>query len=110
MILHDKNQSWMPPEGYIFAGLHPDGAFLRVLFHQKVFQTGTTTVIAKNVVTVILNDMGREVARTQQRVDHAVAVPVLREAEPITGWTRFKNGFFMVLIGLEEMIRCRKNS
>jgi hypothetical protein len=110
-MLHDMNRSWTPPEGYIFAGLHPDGGFLRVLYHQDVFQAGPipgiSPAIGRTVVTVILNDMGREVARTQHRVDFFPA-QCKTPAPPVTGWTRFKNGFFMILIGLEEMIQCHK--
>ena len=66
MVLIDKNQSWKAPEGYRFASLAVEGAFLIAHYTQDVFNAETAIFERINYVDVYLNDQGREVARTER--------------------------------------------
>lgn len=104
MTLLDKNQTLEPPEDYTFVAVEPQGAFLRAEYRQKVFKTDTLIVTRENVVTVYLNDMGREVARTMV----TTLAPLPEESPaiaPVGRWYRFRNAFYMTLEGLQEMFR-----
>src|SRR6267142_7265442 len=100
VTLHDMNQSWTPPEGYWFDSISAQGAYLVVQYHQSLFVPGTRTVKSQNQVVIYLNDIGREVSRThEQKFYPVLPEPVQKTPDPISSWVRFKNGFFMVLIG-----------
>jgi hypothetical protein len=84
MEFFDKNQSWLPPDGYMFQSLLVDGAYLQIFYQQNIFKTGTTQVIATNRVIVYVNDQGREVARTTRRID----VPQPAAPSPKKWWEK----------------------
>ena len=109
MIFQDMNRSWNPPENYVFTNIVVDGAYLRVEYRQKVYRTGTTKIVGENIVIVFVNDQGREVARSKQRVELPVLKPEPEVKPPLTRWARFCTGFYLVLAGLEEMIKCLRN-
>lgn len=99
MILHDMNQSWTPPVGYTFVSLHPHGGYLLASFEQLLPNH-------TNKVVVFLNEAGREVARTefQEWLPRVIAPP-----KPVLRRSRFLNGFYLFLAGLQEMIKWRKS-
>jgi hypothetical protein len=109
----DKNQTLEPPEGYKFRSTDVDGAYLRLTYYQSVYQTGTLLVIGENVIVVYLNDMGREVGRSTASYRWPQPDPLPVEAAFSRQWQfrllRFKNGFLIVLQGLQEMIKCLKS-
>lgn len=108
MRFEDKNQTLVPPAGYTFRNAETDGAFMRLTYFQSVYKTGTQTVIGENVVTIYVNDMGREVGRTigswRKPLHDVQVVPA-----PVGRGFRFKNGFLLALQGLWEMIKCLKS-
>ena len=106
-VLHDMNRSWIPPANFEFNSLKAEGAFLVALYVQNIYQTGTTEICGQNFVTVYLNDMGREVSRTEHRVDFA---PTQKPyVPPVVPW-RFhvRDGFLLMLEGFKEMTKCHK--
>lgn len=109
MILHDMNQSWKPPAGMSVISVRAEGAYLRVEYHAATTDADTKTRSEKAVV-VFVNDMGREVMRTEntRRFFGPVMPSLVEKPESTSAWVRFKNGFFMILIGIEEMIICLK--
>lgn len=100
MILADKNQTLVPPEGFTFRDVTVNGAYLQVLYTQSFL--ANPLQLGEHRVMIYLNDMGREVARS---IDTIFAPPV-KEDEPasVGRWFRLKNGFLIVLQGLQEMI------
>ena len=104
MILHDMNQSWTPPAGYSFAFAVAHGSYLSVVYHQTA---DTETQHVRNIVEIFLNDMGREVMRTEDTATWPIVKPK-PDALPVGRWFRFKNGFYIALQGLQEMTRCLK--
>lgn len=107
MILIDKNRTLEPPENSRFVSLTPIGSFLVALYARRIYRADSTEVIGEDFVSVYMNDMGREVGRTQHRVDFApIAAPYV--PPPVPRWYRFCNAFYMTLEGLQEMIRCLK--
>jgi hypothetical protein len=106
MTVLDKNQTLVPPADHFLHAVGAQGAYIWLEYHTRSWRTGYDT--RYGAVMIYLNDMGREVIRTQQDVD--IPLPVEPEVAPVTRWMKFKNGFFMVLIGIEEMITCRNKS
>ena len=105
MLLRDMNQNWTPPDGFVFQDVTASGAYLQVRYTQSfaatpIFRQG------QHQVVIYVNDMGREVMRTTD----TLLAPPIREEEPeplpVGRRFRFKNGFLIVLQGLEEMIKC----
>lgn len=107
-IYQDMNGSWSQPretDGYRFFSAHAQGAYLRVEFRKR-FETEAPEPIREEHIVVFVNDMGREVARTIHMNEYylpgrIVSDPVVNK---ISRWTRFKNGFFLVLVGLDQII------
>lgn len=91
MILSDKNQSWQPPEGYGLASLSAEGSFLRLVYRKQ-------TEVGHVVITVYLNDMGREVLRTQDTIDYGA---LKSSATPVAGgfWKALRDGFKLFFRG-----------
>jgi hypothetical protein len=101
------NQSWTPPAGYDLVEFGPEGAYLRAKYVQFIFHDLGLPRRGQNVVIVYLTDMGREVARTkdQEWFPRTVDPP----KAPVDRWFRFRNGWLLVLQGLQEMIKsCHK--
>jgi hypothetical protein len=97
MTFQDKNQTLEAPVGYKFSGSEPMGAFLRVEYRRQV-------EARENILTIYLNDMGREVARSEHQVLLPLFAPVTRPA-PVARRFRIKNGFLIMLQGIQEMFR-----
>ena len=96
--LSDKNETLQPPAGYFLHAVDAQGAYLRVEYR-------VTTAVQEGTVVIYLNEMGREVLRTRQ----VIAAPKnIKPVVVLTRWMKFKNGFFMMLIGIEEMFTCRR--
>jgi hypothetical protein len=99
MRFEDKNQTLQPPKEYTFRNAETDGAYLRLTYYQTVYgRLGVT--LGENVVTIYVNDIGREVGRTIGSVRFPQT-----EADPAPVGRRFRiyNGFLIVLQGLQEM-------
>jgi hypothetical protein len=108
MNILDKNQTLQPPDGFGDpVSVVADGAYLRVEYRQNIFKTATRTIIGKNVVNIFLNDQGREVARSVERKDYSLLLAALapKKKVSVSRRFRFKNGFLIVLEGLQEMFR-----
>ena len=105
MRFEDKNQTLQPPEGYTFRNAETDGAYLRLTYYQTVYKTATTTVIGENVITIYLNDTGREVGRTIGSVQFPPQPVYKLPPESPSRKFRIKNGFLITRQGLQEMFR-----
>lgn len=104
MKLWDKNETLQPPEGYEIVALSAEGSYLRVeycrqLARTKKFQSYST-------ILVYLNDMGREVVRTEDIREEKFPEP--HAVAPLTTGMRFKNGLYLILAGINEVISCHK--
>ncbi len=102
MILHDKNKSWAPPNGYTLKKVVGEGAYLRITYiiheengEQHVYRT----------LDIYVNDTGREVMRV---ADTVVGYTIKSTTPPVSvsRWFRFKNGFLLALQGIQEMFKC----
>jgi len=100
MRFEDKNQTLVPPENYTFRNAASDGAYLKLTYGQSVYKKGALTVIGENIVTIYLNDQGREVGRCIGSVRQPAETPVI---VPAPRKFRFKNGWLLTLQGLKEM-------
>lgn len=103
MTLKDFNQTLVRPDHHFVQDVKAEGAYLVVTFANW---ESTETIRTKNVVKIFLNDMGREVARTEEQFAYAIPQP---EPAPVGRWYRFKNAFYLVLHGLEEINKCLKS-
>ena len=106
MRFEDKNKTLVPPEGYTFRNAETDGAYMRLTYNQAVYKPDTLQVIGENVVTLYLNDQGREVGRTVGSVRYEFKEP--RVLAPMPRRFRFKNAILIALHGLQEILRCLK--
>jgi hypothetical protein len=96
MLLYDKNQSWLPPTGFVFRGIVAEGAYLRVEYWRS-FANGD------DIAVIYLNDMGREVTRTMTTV--YLPPPALLPPTPVGRRFRIRNGFLLALEGIQEMAK-----
>ena len=101
MRFEDKNQTLVPPEGYTFRNAETDGAYMRLTYNQAVYKPDTLQVIGENVVTLYLNDQGREVGRTVGSVRYEFKEPKVLAARRFRIW----NGFLLALQGIQEMFK-----
>ena len=101
MRFEDKNQTLVPPEGYIFRNAETDGAYMRLIYNQAVYKTATRQAIGENVVTIYLNDQGREVGRTIGSVRYQYEEPKVLAPRRFRIW----NGFLLALQGIQEMFK-----
>lgn len=106
MRFEDKNKTLTPPENYQFRNAETDGAYMRLTYYQTVYKEATSTVIGENVVTIYLNDQGREVGRCTGFVRWPIEIPIV---VPAPKKFRLKNGFLLALQGIQEMLRCLKS-
>ena len=104
MRFEDKNKTLVPPEGYTFRNAETDGAYMKLTYVQLVGKTNTGRVDGENVVTIYLNDQGREVGRTVGSVRYQFKEPKVLAPRKF----RFKNAVLIVLHGLQEILRCLK--
>ena len=65
MIAHDINQHLKPPSLHVLYSVHAVGGFLRLEYHAWSFGKDTLPGRQCSTVVVYLNDMGREVLRTE---------------------------------------------
>lgn len=106
ITLTDMNKSWHPPYGFEFTGVEPKGGYLVVRYERR--QAGDSIVRGGlQIITIYLQDMGREVLRTTEEFLDPVIVPAA-EPKPVATRFRFWNGFLLTLQGLEEMAKCLK--
>ena len=102
MTLYDKNQTLLPPAGYLFTRLRAEGSFLRVEYRRIDSEN-------VSVVTIYLNDMGREVVRSVDEEDLDLEIfpePQFLSKKHLTRWSRFKLWLSLSIYGIREMI-CR---
>lgn len=92
----DKNQTLQPPEGYELKGTKAEGSYLR-LYYRKFLSGGESTIM------VYLTDQGREIARTIEDYYYEIPEEAPAPVIPVGRWFRFKNGFLIALMGLQEM-------
>jgi hypothetical protein len=108
MRFEDKNKTLVPPEGYTFRNAETDGAYMRLTYNQAVYKPDTLQVIGENVVTVYLNDQGREVGRTVGSVRYQIEEPKM--LAPMPRKFRFKNAVLIILHGLREILKCCRST
>lgn len=84
--LHDTNQSWTPPTGFEFVSLTARGSYLDVEYQRKFYWTGTTNLKMWGVIHIHLNDMGREVCRTEEINEYDQPKPVVAIAKIEEPW------------------------
>lgn len=101
MRFEDKNKTLVPPEGYTFRNAETDGAYMRLTYNQAVYKPDTLQVIGENVVTLYLNDQGREVGRTVGSVRYEFKAPKVLAPRRFRIW----NGFLLALQGIQEMFK-----
>ena len=102
MRVIDKNETLQPPEGYEVVALSAEGSYLRVEYRREL--TRTPTVHSYATAVVFLNDFGREVARSIEKIEEKFPEPHV--VAPFTAAMQFKNGLFLILAGLSEVISC----
>lgn len=105
MKVLDKNETLQSPEGYEIVALSAEGSYLRVEYRRWLkrspkFQSYSTVV-------VFLNDFGREVARTEDTTEEKFPEPPVI-LTPLTWSMQFKNGLFLILAGISEVMSCLK--
>ena len=61
MIVTDINQTLRPPAGAVLNGVFAEGSFLRLSYQQTLLGEPSRY----KIIDVFLNDMGREVLRTE---------------------------------------------
>lgn len=103
MTLLDKNKTLQEPVGYDVHSVVADGAYLRIEYHLSTYNPAQY-----GIIVVYLNDQGREVARCLIEPKAPKAEPEI--VAPISRWSRFCTGWYLILTGLQEMIQCRKKS
>ena len=107
MRFEDKNQTLVPPDGYIFRNAETDGAYMRLTYNRAVYKPvklfERPQVIGENVVTIYLNDQGREVGRTVGSVRYQIEEP--KVLAPMPRRFRIWNGFLLALQGIQEMFK-----
>ena len=104
MNLWDKNETLQSPEGYEIVALSAEGSYLRVEYRRELKRTSKRVVTS--TVVVFLNDFGREVARTEDTAEEKFPEPHV--VVPLTTAMRLKNGLYLILAGINEVISCRK--
>ena len=106
MIMTDVNATIKPPAGFTLHEVCAFGEYIRLQYVlSNIFKTGTRDVIGATIIYVYVNSMGREVIRTEE-VQRFPETPIKAPEPNRTWWNTLKNGFFMILIGTEEMIQC----
>lgn len=107
MTLKDMNQSWIGPDGYTFHNVMSQGAYLLVTYVRRQDIPGW---LNEHHIVIYINDMGREVMRTEGLISWPEPVAAVAESTPalVGRWFRIKNGFLIALQGLQEMSRCLK--
>ena len=98
MWVHDKNETLLAPGNFTLVSVRADGAYLRLEYGQKL--EGCV-----RCVVIYLNDMGREVLRTTDEIFMSL-VPTVTPPPVVHPWFKFKNGFLIVLQGVQEMMTC----
>lgn len=110
MKFDNINRSWEAPDGFNFDGVTAEGAYLRVVFRRVVKNKSTEREYS--VVTIFINDIGREVFRTEREEHFYLSAPELPipPAPLVTRRARFLNAVYLVLAGLQEMRKCLNKS
>ena len=104
MKLWDKNETLQPPEGYDIVALSAEGSYLRVEYRRQLARTKKFQ--SYSTVIVYLNNIGREVARVEDTAEEKFPEPHV--VVPLTTAMRLKNGLYLILAGINEVISCLK--
>ena len=107
LILHDRNQTLEPPEGFAIQYVKPEGEYIVIEYRRVncVHEGGGSY----STVIIYLNSMGREVIRTTNETEWVMPsrkAEVWMAPRPISRWFRIKAGFYLALLGMEEMLKC----
>ena len=105
MHLFDKNETLQSPEGYEIVALSAEGSYLRVEYRRQLARTKKFQ--SYSTIIVYLNDIGREVVRTEDTAEEKFPEPPV-VMTPLTAAMQFKNGLFLILAGISEVISCLK--
>ena len=109
MRVIDKNETLQSPEGYEIVALSAEGSYLRVEYRRELnrkVKNGLTSSVTTSTVVIFLNDFGREVARTENTTE--MYLPEPHEEAPLTAKMQFKNGLYLILAGISEVMSCLK--
>ncbi len=107
LVLHDKNQTLEPPEGFTIQYVRAEGEYLMVEYRRV--DSASQSCGSYSTVIIYLNSMGREVIRTTNQTEWVQ--PTCRNIEwwtrpSVSRWQKFKAGFYLALAGIEEMTKC----
>lgn len=106
MKFRDYNQTLKEPAGYLLTSLSAEGAFIHLDYRALLYREGTNLVIGHCEIHIYLNDQGREVARTQDTIEHEFAT--LMPATPYERMKlvqRIKLWFAILISDIQEMFR-----
>lgn len=102
MEVIDKNQTLEPPEGYVPQEVVAEGAYLRLKYIKLEW---TKSHLITHMIVLFLNDQGREVLRTYNKI--------VRLNDPIEPFLEESPTMIeLVIEGIQYLwrkIRCRKN-
>ena len=105
----DTNLTWVPPaedHGFRFVSARSEGAFLRLEYRKIIFNGDVP--IGRGIVNVFLNDMGREVGRTE---DVEWIEDDKKPATVYTSlslWKQFVLWFQILISDIREIVKCKR--
>ena len=102
MNVTDINQHLKIPDGYKITGLSGDGSYLKI-------ECRRLRDDSVSVVTVFLNDMGREVIRSEDEIDRADHLETFPEQHVLSysdvrWWDKWIVRFQLFILELQERI------
>lgn len=89
MILTDKNETLKPPAGYNFYQASACGAYLVLTYMRTTLWTATKNAKDTSIITIYLNDQGREVIRTESAVHYDRPMPPQLSPPHTSRWKLF---------------------
>jgi len=106
LVLHDKNQTLEPPDGFAIQYVKVEGEYIVVEYRRT--DSYSENGGSYSTVIVYLNSMGREVVRTTNQTEWRMpprTAPEWQAPRSISRWYRIKAGFYLALLGIQEMFK-----
>ena len=102
MIAIDINQHLKPPSPHFLYSVNATGGFIRLEYHAySPYATASAELMkTKSTVVVCLNDMGREVIRTEETT--VIHEPPLVPPRPQTFWIRLSLLYIAVMRAIRQ--------